>query len=980
MEKKYCNVQFKYISNINESDQVKIVGGIDSLGNWDINKSEKLFYDEKEYIWKSRDDILLPQNTNIEYKYVIFKNKDSFLWEELPNNKNRVINVENRIKLIIMDKENDLNGIIEKSDSLSHSIDTDNKGDINSNKNKEIDENDEFKDLNYESNTEDDDENVRRNSFHGNEYNEDEDYVIMVSLYLPFNGVKINEHFEIQITNDPLYHTLHKLIANSKNVKWFGTIKNQNLLSENEKKEISEKLKQKNMYLLDYDIELFKKIQILFTAIFEPVFHYQSFSPEFLDDISKFDIYWEALLTLSDKICDTIIPYLNSHTLIYLHDYPMFLVPSILYSKCSKNCSHEIFQNLSIGLFIHTPFPSYENFKKLPCREEILKSLMNCSVIGFHTYDYSGNFLKTSKRLLSINYESTLSGDIAINYFGRTSMIRVEKVTPEIDYIKEDSSSEEFKKFYDDIKKKYPEKSIFVSLDDMKMLSSIKTKMEGYKKFLDDLGDNISKCVYLLYIRISTDELDKDGKIFQVDESQKEMLEKIDELCKEIKEEYGEDVIDVIKGKLSYEERLAVFASSNCLVRTSKQESYSLGVYEYLILKKLFKQENNFSYMLSELSGLTTSLESSVKINPYDYDSVYKGFIQAYQDIYGEKDEKDKLIIDKDFQHVMKSSCKEWLNSFLKDIKNTKLSDENTFYMGVGEGLNFKLMKINSDFQQLDSKTIIPLYNKSNHRLIFLDYEGTLPSNTPAVSEKKTAKGYKPKEEILSILNKLTSDKKNIIYIITGRGTKLLNNWFGSVKNLGIAAEHGSLYKINSGNSKEKWNKIKEDYNNEWINRCADLLEPYTERCEGALLEIKECSIVWQYSDCDQELGKAFASAITNELEKFVKKLNLKVVNGKGYVEIIALGIHKGYFVSYIVKKNFKEKNIPDFIMCIGDDTTDEKMFHYLKSKGNYIKNLSKDVNLISVIVGKKPSEAKYYVNGPNDIEDFLNDILKESK
>ena len=156
MEKKYCNVQFKYISNINESDQVKIVGGIDSLGNWDINKSEKLFYDEKEYIWKSRDDILLPQNTNIEYKYVIFKNKDSFLWEELPNNKNRVINVENRIKLIIMDKENDLNGIIEKSDSLSHSIDTDNKDDINSNKNKEIDENDEFKDLNYESNTEDD--------------------------------------------------------------------------------------------------------------------------------------------------------------------------------------------------------------------------------------------------------------------------------------------------------------------------------------------------------------------------------------------------------------------------------------------------------------------------------------------------------------------------------------------------------------------------------------------------------------------------------------------------------------------------------------------------------------------------------------------------------------------------------------------------------------------------------------------------------
>ena len=185
------------------------------------------------------------------------------------------------------------------------------------------------------------------------------------------------------------------------------------------------------------------------------------------------------------------------------------------------------------------------------------------------------------------------------------------------------------------------------------------------------------------------------------------------------------------------------------------------------------------------------------------------------------------------------------------------------------------------------------------------------------------------------------------------------------------------MYKINTDNPKEKWKRVIEDYDNEWINSCADILEPYTERCEGSFLEIKESSIVWQFSECDQELGKAFASFISNELERFAKKLNLKVINGKGYLEIIALGINKGYFVSYIVKKCLNEGIVPDFIFCAGDDTTDEKMFHYLKSKEDNIKNFSSNANLISVIVGKKPSEAIYYVNGPNDIQVLLDDFSK---
>ena len=45
--------------------------------------------------------------------------------------------------------------------------------------------------------------------------------------------------------------------------------------------------------------------------------------------------------------------------------------------------------------------------------------------------------------------------------------------------------------------------------------------------------------------------------------------------------------------------------------------------------------------------------------------------------------------------------------------------------------------------------------------------------------------------------------------------------------------------------------------------------------------------MVWQYSECDQELGKAFASVITSELQVALKNKDVKILNGKGFVEVI---------------------------------------------------------------------------------------------
>lgn len=65
---------------------------------------------------------------------------------------------------------------------------------------------------------------------------------------------------------------------------------------------------------------------------------------------------------------------------------------------------------ISIGFFLHIPFPSSEIFKYtfiakyirlLPYKEEVLSGLLACKVVGFHIYDYSRHFISACEKILN---------------------------------------------------------------------------------------------------------------------------------------------------------------------------------------------------------------------------------------------------------------------------------------------------------------------------------------------------------------------------------------------------------------------------------------------------------------------------------------------------------------------------------------------------------------------------------------------------
>ena len=151
-----------------------------------------------------------------------------------------------------------------------------------------------------------------------------------------------------------------------------------------------------------------------------------------------------------------------------------------------------------------------------------------------------------------------------------------------------------------------------MSVDNLLFLAGVKHKLEAYKRFLRDIGDNYKQNLLLQYI----DTTDEDTA--SITEDIPMLKNNILDLAKSIQKEFGEDVLEIVERNITYTERLAILASGKCYVKSTKRESFSLDIYEFLNLKILMNDTKEICYILSELSGVTSSLSAAIKINPFD--------------------------------------------------------------------------------------------------------------------------------------------------------------------------------------------------------------------------------------------------------------------------------------------------------------------------------------------------------------------------
>ncbi|XP_057541745.1 probable alpha,alpha-trehalose-phosphate synthase [UDP-forming] 9 [Amaranthus tricolor] len=684
-----------------------------------------------------------------------------------------------------------------------------------------------------------------------------------------------------------------------------------------------------------------------------PLFHYMlPMCPDHGDrfDRSLWQTYVSANKIFADKVMEVINP---EDDYVWVHDYHLMVLPTFLRKR---------FYRVKLGFFLHSPFPSSEIYRTLPVRDEILRGLLNCDLVGFHTFDYARHFLSCCSRMLGLDYASK-RGHIGLDYFGRTVYIKILPIGIHLGHITSVLDLPCTSVKAKEVQEQYKGKKVIVGIDDMDIFKGISLKMLAVEHLLRQNPEFLGKLVLIQIINPAR----SSGK--DVQETQRETYL----IAKRINETYGSTdykPIVIIDRPVPRFEKSAYYAVAECCLVNAVRDGMNLVPYKYIVCRQGtpaldealgIKPDTPHTSMLvvSEFIGCSPSLSGAIRVNPWDMDAVAEALNLALTMPITEK----QLRHEKHYKYVSSHDVAYWAKSFVQDLERACQNHYDKRCWGFGLGLSFRIVSLSPSFRKLNVDYIVSAYRRTSRRLIFLDYDGTLVS--------QSGMNKCPSPEVISVLNALCNDPKNTVFIVSGRGRNQLGEWLSPCQLLGIAAEHGYFL---------RWNKAADWECNtaelDWKEIVEPIMRSYTEATDGSSIEPKESGLVWHHQDADPDFGSWQAMELMDHLENVLANEPAAVTRGHNIVEVKPQGVSKGLVVEKVISM-LTDDGKPDFLMCIGDDRSDEDMFEsLLKSSTPSSAKLSE---ILCCTVGQKPSKAKYYLDDTTDVLRLLCGIAAAS-
>ncbi|KAL4781038.1 trehalose-phosphatase [Aspergillus varians] len=255
----------------------------------------------------------------------------------------------------------------------------------------------------------------------------------------------------------------------------------------------------------------------------------------------------------------------------------------------------------------------------------------------------------------------------------------------------------------------------------------------------------------------------------------------------------------------------------------------------------------------------------------------------------------------------------------------------------------------------LDRAKLLKQYHKARKRLFMFDYDGTL---TPVVRDPQSAI---PSDRILSALKSLAANPQNTVCIISGRDQAFLDEQMGHIPELGLSAEHGCFIRMPRSNI---WQNLAETTDMGWQKEAMEIYQHFTERTHGSFIERKKVALTWHYRRADPIYAASQARECQKQLEEHVSKAwDIEVIAGKANLEVRPRFVNKGFIATRLVEA-YENRKAPEFILCSGDDFTDEDMFRALKK----LELPSHHVHTVTVGASSKQTEAGWHLLEPSDV------------
>lgn len=629
-----------------------------------------------------------------------------------------------------------------------------------------------------------------------------------------------------------------------------------------------------------------------------PLFHY--FPTYTVYDNS----FWDAYVKVNLKFCEAVVDCAEAGDTIWVHDYQLMLLPELIRQKLERT---------RIGFFLHIPFPSFEIFRLLPWRREILRGLLGADLVGFHTYDYVRHFLSSVRRLLGHEHRFN-------NVFTDRRVICADVFPMGIDYERYSGApqDERVSREIDAVEKRLGGRRAILSVDRLDYTKGIIHRLEAFHHFLQTYPEYRDRVTLILIAVPSRTGVD----------TYMHLKRELDERIGRINGKYGKigwTPIWYLYRALPFNALTALYYVADVALVTPLRDGMNLIAKEYVATKG----SRPGCLILSGMAGAVHELGEAIIVNPHNVEQVSSAIKQAL-----ELPPQEQVRANAAMQARLKRyNVVRWAHDFVERLDATG---------------RYQAQFYEQRFTSSVREALLCDYRKATKRLLLLDYDGTL---IPFADKPDKAK---PDEGLLTLLTRLLETGKTEVVVISGRDRETLGSWFDGLR-ADLIAEHGVWVKEGNGSWRER-GTMSED----WKQAIRPVLELYMDRTPGSLIEEKSYSLAWHYRMTDPDLAAVRVNELRETLLNLTENLNLGILEGNKVIEVKVAGINKGSAaMHWLSNKQW------DFILAIGDDVTDEDTFEVLPPHAYSIK------------VGAGLTKARFNVLEVKDVRMLLQDLVE---
>jgi trehalose 6-phosphate synthase/phosphatase len=678
---------------------------------------------------------------------------------------------------------------------------------------------------------------------------------------------------------------------------WIGWPGDVSLLDGAQRAELEQRCKELRvvpLYLTTSEVDRF--YEGFSNGVLWPLFHY------LLDRVKLDDRGWESYLSVNERFADLVTEHYQPGDLIWVHDYQLCLLPSMLRSRLP---------GAKIGFFLHIPFPASEVFRILPWRAAILEGLLGADLIGFHTFSYVRNF--ASSLLLLLGLESDID---RVSYDGRQVKLGVFPMGVDAKAFATLSNDPEVSSEATAIRNAAGDRKIILGIDRLDYTKGMPRRLLAVERFLEREPTWRGK---VRFIQVAVPSREKIGA-YEI------LRQQVNDLVSKINGTYGTAIdvpIHYLYRSFNEKQVAALYKAADVMLVTPLRDGMNLVAKEFVASRT----DEDGVLILSEFAGAAVELGQALRVNPYDLDQTAEAIGTALSMSPEDKQLRMRALRTR----VHQEDVHHWAQSFLETLESAPVQSPSPRRIGRNE-----------------QRALCEKLRSAERLTILLDYDGTL---VPFASAPDLAA---PDKALKKLLLALGQRPRTEVHLVSGRSKEVLTRWLSDLP-VGLHAEHGVWSRANP---QGEWVSNIE-INLIWKERVMPMLEHFTRRTPGSLLEQKSTSIAWHYRMADPEFGAFQAKELRLHLSEVLSNFPVQILSGDKVIEVKLQGAHKGHVVSRLITSE------PHTFLAMGDDRTDEDLFAALPEGS------------VAIHVGPNPSTALYRVEDQDEARALLWSILE---